>query len=112
MTDDDTNDFDIVDTGFLASSCSPAAESLQNRPIYITAQLKERVTRDGRISLRFLVLSGCSDKDGVTTRLITQTTLELNFTWPAVLLDNNKLTSSKMSLCTDLDERNATLLGQ
>ena len=68
--------------------------ALEDKPIYIMAKCREIITREGKISLIVRVPLGCLHEDGVSAKLVNDSTMELNLTWPSVLLDHNKLTSA------------------
>lgn len=85
---EDDNEAEIVKAGTIPEPNSKGLQSaLNHRPIYIMAKWKERVTRDGRISLLLLIPSGFLDEQGISARLINENTVNLKFVKPSILLD-------------------------
>ena len=75
---DDAVEVDIATSfGINQVAVSGLQSPLEHRPIFILAQWKERVTRDGRISLLVPVPSGCLDVSGASAQLLGDSALEL-----------------------------------
>lgn len=84
-----------------------------HKPLFILAEQKDPRTRDGRVALLVVLPSGLLEMDGgVRAEIVGGVTVNLIFTWPAVMLDNVRLTNALLEFCQGMTVDHGTLLEQ